>query len=204
MMHTAEIRPMSGKGLTPKEIFTRLQAGCGAEAVLGFFDPKEAVDLKRGGDPFILVAPASITQVCRYLRENPDLYFDSLMSLGAMDEGAEDKRLAAEEAAKLSVDYFAPSFTVAYFLHSFKHRHKVHLHVKLPKEKPQVKTVESIWSAANWFERECFDLFGIEFLGHSDLRRLLLPDDWKGFPLRKDYEFPLEYNGIECLRSKLK
>lgn len=204
MMHTAEIRPMSGKGLTPKEIFTRLQAACGAEAVLGLFDPKDFPDLKRGGDSFILVAPESITQVCRHLRENPDLYFDSLMSLGAMDEGAEDKRISAEDAAKLPVDYFAPSFTVAYFLHSLKHRHKIYLHVKLSKEKPQVKTVESIWSAANWFERECFDLFGIEFLGHSDLRRLLLPDDWKGFPLRKDYEFPLEYNGIECLRSKLK
>lgn len=204
MMHTAEIRPMSGKGLSPKEIFSRLQAACGADAVLGFFDPKEFPEFKRGGDAFILVAPEGIVQVCRHLRENSELYFDSLMSLGAMDEGAEDKRPAAEEYAKLPADFFAPSYTVAYFLHSLKHRHKVHLHVKLPKEKPQVKSVQGIWSGANWFERECYDLFGIEFLGHPDLRRLLLPDDWKGYPLRKDYEFPLEYNGIECLRSKLK
>jgi NADH-quinone oxidoreductase subunit C len=65
-------------------------------------------------------------------------------------------------------------------------------------------SVVRVWSGADWFEREAYDLFGIEFENHPDLRRLLLPPDWVGFPLRKNYEFPKEYNGISCVRPKLK
>ena len=65
-------------------------------------------------------------------------------------------------------------------------------------ELPELPTVCSIWRTADWHEREVYDLFGVRFLGHPDLRRILLADDWVGYPLRKDYEFPLEYRDIRC------
>ncbi len=68
--------------------------------------------------------------------------------------------------------------------------------MQLPRESPAVPTVESVWGVANWHEREACDLFGIAFTGHSDLRRILLPDDWEGHPLRKDWVDPEYYNGL--------
>jgi NADH-quinone oxidoreductase subunit C len=70
------------------------------------------------------------------------------------------------------------------------------LKVHLPREDPRVPTVEGVWGVANWHEREAYDMFGITFTGHSDLRRILLPDDWIGYPLRKDWQDPDFYNGL--------
>ena len=67
-----------------------------------------------------------------------------------------------------------------------------------PGELPEVPTLCAVWRTADWQEREVYDLVGVNFLGHPDLRRILLSDDWVGYPLRKDYEFPLEYHGIRC------
>jgi NADH-quinone oxidoreductase subunit C len=77
------------------------------------------------------------------------------------------------------------------------------LKVDLPRDTPKIATVENIWKVANWFEREIFDLFGVIFEGHSDLRRILLPEDWEGFPLRKDYIEQEEYDGISTQRAPL-
>jgi NADH-quinone oxidoreductase subunit C len=82
---------------------------------------------------------------------------------------------------------------VVYVLYSMKHRHRYTLKCRLPREEPRVSTVESIWKVANWHEREAFDMFGIVFEGHSDMRRILCPDDWEGYPLRKDYKAPESY-----------
>ena len=176
--------------LLPVTMCERLRDELGADAVLGFYDPAKETSpdakVKLGGDTYITVAASSIDRVCNVLREDPRFLFDSLMCLS----GAED----------LAKDHFC----VVYSLFSFKHGHKLTLKVRLPKEEPKVKSVQGIWSAANWFEREAFDLFGIHFENHPDLRRLLLPSDWVGHPLRKDYEFPKEYNGISCVRAKLK
>jgi len=83
---------------------------------------------------------------------------------------------------------------VVYHLFSYGHRHTFVLKVHLDREQPRVPTVEGVWGVANWHEREAYDLFGIVFEGHSDLRRILLPDDWVGWPLRKDS--PLGYQEV--------
>jgi NADH-quinone oxidoreductase subunit C len=76
---------------------------------------------------------------------------------------------------------------VVYDLSSLQHPNKIHLRVKVNRERPSVRTVSDLWRAAEWHERECYDLFGVQFDGHPDHRRILLPEDWVGYPLRKDY-----------------
>ena len=70
------------------------------------------------------------------------------------------------------------------------------IRVEVPRSSATIPSVAALWPAADWHEREAYDMFGIEFTDHPDLRRILCPDDWVGYPLRKDYEFPLEYHGI--------
>src|SRR5262245_41032256 len=107
----------------------------------------------------------------------------------------EDERLAFDFLAELTaVDYLprAPRYEVVYLLVSIQHLHRLRLKVVLEADAARLPTVTSIWPAANWLEREVWDLFGIEFDGHPDPRRLLMPEDWTGFPLRKDY--PVQIN----------
>ena len=77
------------------------------------------------------------------------------------------------------------------------------LKVRTPRDAAEVPTVEGVWKAANWLEREIYDLLGVTFTGHSDLRRLLMPEDWIGYPLRKDFVEPEEYHGISTRRESL-
>lgn len=126
---------------------------------------------------FAVVAPAAVKEVSRFLKEDPDLSFDSLMCLSGVD--------------------YKDKFAVAYHLHSLKHRHAFGLKVMLPRESPSLPSVDDVWPAANFQEREVFDLFGIGFEGSKDLRRILLPEDWEGHPLRKDYKYPDFYHGIK-------
>ena len=104
------------------------------------------------------------------LRERPVLRFDFLAELTAYDFWPRE-----------------PRFEVVYILVSIEHRHRIRLKVRLHGEDAHVRTVSDIWPAANWLEREVMDMFGIMFDGHPDPRRLLMPEDWEGFPLRKDY-----------------
>ncbi|HWP58793.1 MAG TPA: NADH-quinone oxidoreductase subunit C [Candidatus Acidoferrales bacterium] len=136
-------------------------------------------------EPYFSVEPAAIVEVCGYLRDEPDLKFEVLSDLTALDLPKEDR------------------IQVVYHLYSYTHRHQAVLKVNLPRAASRVSTVESVWKAANWFEREVFDLFGVVFEGHSDLRRILLPEDWVGFPLRKDYVEQEEYDGISTERAPL-
>ena len=87
--------------------------------------------------------------------------------------------------------------SVVYHLFSDVHLHKVVIKAVVSKENPHLPTVENTWKTANWHEREAYDLFGIVFDGHSDLRRILLPDDWEGHPLRKNYKEPDTYRGMK-------
>lgn len=119
--------------------------------------------------------------VCEKLKNSPGFFFDRLECVSGVDFGG---RLA-----------------VYYHLHSLVYEHAVVLRVDLePRDdgnlSPQAPTVSDLWRTADWHEREIFDLFGIRFTGHPDLRRILLPDDWEGHPLRKDYQTPQSYRGL--------
>jgi NADH-quinone oxidoreductase subunit C len=130
--------------------------------------------------PWAVVAAEAVAEVAAFAKSDPDLFFDNLMCLSAVDYPKEAP----------------PRMEVVYHLLSYRHGHRFVLKVHLPREDPRVATVERVWSVANWHEREAYDLFGITFEGHSDLRRILLPDDWEGHPLRKDWVDPDFYNGL--------
>jgi NADH-quinone oxidoreductase subunit C len=126
--------------------------------------------------PFAVVEPARIAEVAQSLRDQPELAFDGLMCLSGVDTTQE--------------------LVVVYHLFSYRHGHKFTLKALLPRAAPELPTVSGVWSTADWHERECYDLFGVVFSGHPDLRRILLPEDWEGYPLRKDYVVQEYYHGI--------
>ena len=147
-------------------------------------------------DPFITVDPGDLVEVCRFLRDDPRLKFELLNCISGVDYLEPD----AKKAPKAG---FEPHTEVVYHFQSFTHRHRFVLKLILPRwkdntpgELPEVPSVTGIWQTADWHEREVYDLSGVWFTGHPDLRRILLSEDWIGHPLRKDYEFPLEYHGI--------
>jgi NADH-quinone oxidoreductase subunit C len=147
-------------------------------------------------DPWIEVTPAGLVEVCQYLKREPDLAFDMLNCITAVDYFEPDPKKAAKAG-------FEPHLELVYHLSSIRQKHSLVLKVMLPRwkndavgELPEVPTVSSVWRTADWHEREVFDLSGIHFAGHPNLRRILCPEDWEGYPLRKDYEMPLEYHGI--------
>jgi NADH-quinone oxidoreductase subunit C len=149
-------------------------------------------------DPWITVAAERLSDVGRYLRDEPDLRFNMLHCITAVDYFEPDPKKAAK------VDW-QPHLELVYHLSSLVHRHRLVLKVMLPRWKedvpgqlPEVPSVASVWRTAEWHEREVFDLSGVRFLGHPDLRRILCPEDWEGHPLRKDYQVPLEYHGIRA------
>jgi NADH-quinone oxidoreductase subunit C len=132
------------------------------------------------GSPFAIVQADAIAEVAAFCKADPALAFDNLMCLSAVDYPKETP----------------PRIEVVYHLFSYTHLHTFALKVQLPRENPAVATVEGVWGVANWHEREAWDLFGVVFTGHSDMRRILLPDDWEGHPLRKDWQDPEYYNGM--------
>jgi NADH-quinone oxidoreductase subunit C len=142
--------------------------------------PDAVLDVKTEGvlDPFVKIDAKRIQAVSLFLRDQEELSFDSLMCLSGMDYGNE--RLG-----------------VVYHLHSMKWNHKITVKIEVDRANPHCQSVEPVWKTANWHEREAYDLFGIVFDGHPDLRRILLPDDWQGFPLRKDYTVAQYYHGMK-------
>ncbi len=129
-------------------------------------------------DPFVTLAPASVAEAAAFLRDDPRLQFDYLMCLSGVDLGK----------GMLGVTYHCCSTL---------HKHRVVLKVQVPADQPEVPSVCAIWPSANWHEREAYDLIGLRFTGHPDLRRILLPDDWPGHPLRKDFKVPEFYHGMK-------
>ena len=147
-------------------------------------------------DPFVVVEPGNLPDVMRFLRDEERLRFDMLHNISGVDYLEPDPK-------KLAKAGFEPHLEVVYHLQSFRHRHRFVVKVILPRWKggqsgqlPDVPTLTHLWPSADWHEREVYDLVGVNFVGHPDLTRILLSEDWTGHPLRKDYEFPLEYHGI--------
>lgn len=121
-----------------------------------------------------------IVAVCTLLKTHPDTYFDCLSCLTAIDEGTAAGTLA-----------------VVYHLYAIPHEHALSLYVTLSRKDSVLPTVSHLWRTALWHEREAYDLVGVRFEGHPDLRRILLPEDWQGHPLRKDYHTQDRYHGIK-------
>lgn len=145
-------------------------------------------------NPWISVKPESLIEAMTRLRD--EFGFDMLNDLTAVDYLETDPKLIKKFPLE-------PHFEVVYHLTCRQRHERLCVKVILPRwkddvegELPEVPSVSSIWAAANWHERECFDLCGVRFTGHPNLARMLCPDDWVGHPLRKDYEMPLEYEGI--------
>ena len=120
------------------------------------------------GELTLEIAPARIVAVCRFLKESQQ--FVRLADITAVDWHPQE-----------------PRFEVVYHLHSIQRNTRLRLKCRLPGEAPEIDSVTSVWRSANWYEREVFDLFGIAFRNHPDLRRIMMPEDWEGHPLRKDY-----------------
>jgi NADH-quinone oxidoreductase subunit C/D len=131
------------------------------------------------GETTLIVGPESVRAVCEFLREEPDQAYNLCLFVSALDQLhlPENQRIGGDETR----------FVVVYQLYSLPHRRRLRLKVPLRGDTPHVDSVTGIWPAADWHEREAFDLFGIRFQGHPEMRRILLPLDWVGHPLRKDY-----------------
>ena len=134
------------------------------------------------GDWTVIVAAAQMSQALKHLRDAPDALFDA-----CSDMTATDWPLRTEAR-----------FDLVFCLYSTRLRHRIRVKVKVG-EQQALPTVTDIWPCTNWFEREIFDMFGVQFTGHPDLRRILLPEDWQGSPQRKDY--PLEGPGELLMES---
>ena len=144
----------------------------------------EDIDKELSSADHIQIQSKNWLAISTYLRDDPDCLFDSLQCITGVDLGEES------------------DLEVRYNLHSMTHRHAVEIRISSPRNKAKVPSVESIWSIGDWFERETYDMYGIEFVGHKDLTRILLPEDWEGWPLRKDYEVQETYHGIVVPKVK--
>ena len=156
--------------MTIEDAAARLQAGL----------PDIMTEVHRGqaGDPWLTIPPASVPSVLRFLRD--ELGHAFLSNLSGVDDGT--------------------SLTVVYHLARPGDADCLALKTVLPRDAAIVESVSGLYGNAGWFEREAFDLLGIRFQNHPDPRRLMMPDDWEGHPLRKDYSPPAEYHGIPCDR----
>lgn len=135
----------------------------------------------RAGDPFVLVQAALLAEFLRVCRDDERLRFEMLVDITATDPAATSTELWIN-VSLLSIELCQ----------------RLQIKALLPKQSSRLPSVSGVYPAANWHERECAEMYGIVFEGHPDPRHILLPDDWVGHPLRKDYEYPKTYHGISC------
>ena len=134
-------------------------------------------------DPFIVVTPQSLRGLAEWIHADPDLDLCVLHNLSGVDYGV------------------AESIGLTYHFTSFRHGHWLIVKVNFADRAEgaqEIATVSDLYKTADWHEREAFDMYGIRFTGHPNLKRILCAEDWVGHPLRKDYEFPTEYHGVPC------
>ncbi len=166
--------------MTTAEVFEALKKDGLGEGLELFAGPKDAA---------LVVPRERFKAVMKQLRDARALAFDLLILITGT-------HMTEKKDAKTQAVLREQHFEVIYHLRSVRQRSVVAVKVKLPYADPTVDSVADLWLAADWHERETFDLVGITFRGHPNLRRILLPDDWIGHPLRKDYAYPTEYRGI--------
>jgi len=176
-MAVTEVRlALQPSGLAPTDI---------AEKIKEKF-PDQVVEVVEFSDQVsVIVKREQIVAILRFLHDDPILSCDHLQDLTAVDY------MKKKEVR----------FEVVYNVYSIRHRHKIRIRAQVSEDDPKIDSVVSIWAGADWHERECYDMFGIVFTGHPDLRRILMPEDWEGFPLRKDYplkgpEFDKDWEGF--------
>ncbi|PID57318.1 MAG: NADH-quinone oxidoreductase subunit C [Ignavibacteriae bacterium] len=160
-----------------------------------FSDLEFVLDDQLPTEAYIVIDGLQVKNVSKFLRDDESLLFDTLMNLSGVDDNNAKKVKDEEGNVKLE----GRTLSVYYHLHSMKLNHKVTLKVSVPIEKPEVESVESVWKAADWHEREAYDMFGLIFLNHPNPTRILMPYDWEegSYPLRKDFETPEFYNGMK-------
>jgi NADH-quinone oxidoreductase subunit C len=158
-----------------KEIFDHLNDKF-PEAALEWVQPE-------CGDSFAWLAAEKLLEIVSYLKETWEFSFDYLVNLSALDAGEH--------------------LEVVYHLYSYRHKHRFNIRIKASRENGEVLSLTSLYGAADFQEREVFDLFGLKFKGHPKMKRILLPDDWEGYPLLKDYQEKEDYQGIGTSRENL-
>lgn len=166
--------------MTPAEVLEALKKDGLGDGLTLFPGPK---------DPALLVPREKLHAVMKQLRDARHLAFELLVMVTGT-------HLTEKKEAKTQALLREQHFEVIWHLRSVRQRSTLAVKVKLPFSDPSVDSVADLWPAADWHERETFDLVGITFTGHPNLRRILLPDDWIGHPLRKDYVYPAEWHGI--------
>ena len=131
------------------------------------------------GDETVIIRPDALRAVAQFLKETPELDFNFLMDLTAVDY----LNFAGGQIKK------DPRFEVVYHFYSLKQNQRLRLKVPVDQKNPEIDTLSDLWPSANWYEREVWDMFGIRFRGHPNLKRILMYEEFQGHPLRKDYPF---------------
>ncbi len=155
--------------MNAQEINERLKAEFGTD-ILSFVEEGKS-------DPAISVNRTNIVDIMLFLRDESDLQFDYLSCLSGVE--------------------LKDNLQVVYNLYSMNHKHRITIKADIPKDDPNIPTIEKVWLSADWHEREAWDMYGINFVGHHNMIRILNPYDWEGHPLRKDYVTPEYYNGMK-------
>jgi len=154
------------------------------EEIKKMIEEKFPDDIDEGSeDSYIYLKPDNWLNIAKWLFSDASLLFNSLQCQMGIDMGEE-------------------ILESRYNLHSMQHDHYLEVRIRVTRANAKIPSVEQIWRIADWFERETYDMLGIEYLGHRDLRRILLPSDWEGWPLRKDYQEPDTYHGIVVPKMK--
>ena len=154
--------------MTSEEIVEKVKAGL-ADVIQDISLPQ--------GDAVIFVASDSLPAVAEYLKNDADLKFDYFSDVRGVDYLLEERE---------------PRFEAVYQLYSIDHKHSIRVRVAIDEDNPSVPTVSNLWKGALYPEQELFDMFGIKVEGHPKMERLIMPKDWEGFPLRKDYPLTTE------------
>jgi len=162
--------------MTEQEIYTDLSAKFG-DKILEFV-------VEETSNPTVVIKPTAVAEICTYLKDSEALQFDSLMNLAGLDTDGES------------------DLSVIYHLHATELDHYISLKTFTNRETSVVDSVANIYRTADWHEREVWDLYGIKFTGHPDLKRILLEEDWEGHPLKKDYVAAEFYRGMRIAKVK--